>query len=298
MTSKKPTCGVLAGEPVIIGERCADGGTCHHGCTAECFRRECCVPLTASGLNDDWSAPGEEPAPMLCPACEQPMVDGQAFDGLYGCHWACADVMRERERADRPPRKPTEAELLFEELRKTALEAVAIAEKLEAENYALHDQVKGLQELMAQQAEVEACYEHAQKAMEGETARLRAQLAEAQALLVKANYVVDHSRTIDKQAFSRGTQNVDHGLFRGLGNLLAQYDEALSASADPSAPAEQAKENCRGLGLDHRWAPGEITGHEFCTKCGEMRGADKMNQYEKLAYLMKFAENVGKARDA
>ncbi|WP_313453492.1 hypothetical protein [Stutzerimonas nitrititolerans] len=61
-------------------------------------------------------------------------------------------------------------------------------------------------------------------------------LAEAHALLVKANYVIDHARTIDKQAFARGTQNVDHGLFRGLGNLLAQYDEALSASAEPSAP--------------------------------------------------------------
>lgn len=150
MTSSKPTCGVLAGEPVIIGERCADGGTCHHGCTAECFRRDCCVPLTASGLNDDWSAPVEEPAPMLCPACDKPMVDGQAFNGLYGCHWgACADKMREQERAERPPRKPTEVELAFEELRKAAKDVAEHAENLEAENFALQDQVKGLQELMA-----------------------------------------------------------------------------------------------------------------------------------------------------
>lgn len=69
-------------------------------------------------------------------------------------------------------------------------------------------------------------------------AELRAQLAERNAVLVKANYVIDHARTLDKQAFSRGTQNVDHDLFRGLGNLLAQYDEALSASAEPSAPVE------------------------------------------------------------
>lgn len=151
MTSTKPTCGVLAGEPVIIGERCADGGTCHHCCTAECFRRACCVPLTASGLNDDWSAPVEEPAPMLCPGCNQPMVDGQAFNGLYGCHWDCADKVREQERAQRPPRKPTELDKAVDDLRSTALEAIAAAEKLEAENYALQDQVKGLQELMAQQ---------------------------------------------------------------------------------------------------------------------------------------------------
>lgn len=69
-----------------------------------------------------------------------------------------------------------------------------------------------------------------------QNAELSAQLAERDALLVKANYVIDHARTIDKQAFGRGAQNVDPGLFRGLGNLLAQYDEALSASAEPSAP--------------------------------------------------------------
>lgn len=62
---------------------------------------------------------------------------------------------------------------------------------------------------------------------------LKAQLVERDALLIKANYVIDHARTIDKQAFAYGSQNVDHGLFRGLGNLLAQYDEALSASAEP-----------------------------------------------------------------
>lgn len=57
--------------------------------------------------------------------------------------------------------------------------------------------------------------------------------------LVKADYVIDHARTIDEQAFALGTQNVDPGLFRGLGNLLEQYDDALSASAEPSAPVER-----------------------------------------------------------
>jgi len=52
-----PKFGVLAGEPEIIGERCKDGGTCHHGCTQTCFRRLNCGALTGSGLNPDWSEP-------------------------------------------------------------------------------------------------------------------------------------------------------------------------------------------------------------------------------------------------
>ncbi|OOZ41639.1 hypothetical protein BOW53_02875 [Solemya pervernicosa gill symbiont] len=35
--------------------KCKDGGTCHHRCEAnECFREESCVPLSGSGLNDNW----------------------------------------------------------------------------------------------------------------------------------------------------------------------------------------------------------------------------------------------------
>lgn len=55
--SNQPTCGILAGEPEVIGERCADGGKCHHRCEAECSRRTSCAPLTGSGLMDDWSDP-------------------------------------------------------------------------------------------------------------------------------------------------------------------------------------------------------------------------------------------------
>lgn len=58
-TTQAPICGVLAGEPEIIGERCKDGGKCHHECKEVCFRRDGnhCVPLTGSRLNDDWSEP-------------------------------------------------------------------------------------------------------------------------------------------------------------------------------------------------------------------------------------------------
>jgi hypothetical protein len=52
-----PQCGIRAGEPEILGERCADGATCHHNCGQACFRKGSCLPLTLSGLNNDWSIP-------------------------------------------------------------------------------------------------------------------------------------------------------------------------------------------------------------------------------------------------
>ena len=32
----------------------------------------------------------------LCPGCNKPMIDGQAFNGLLKCHWDCQDVVREQ----------------------------------------------------------------------------------------------------------------------------------------------------------------------------------------------------------
>lgn len=37
-----------------LGQTCMDGGTCHHSCQNECFRKTCCVPLSDSGLDDNW----------------------------------------------------------------------------------------------------------------------------------------------------------------------------------------------------------------------------------------------------
>ena len=31
-----------------------------------------------------------------CPGCNQPMVDGQTFNGLLKCHWDCTDATREK----------------------------------------------------------------------------------------------------------------------------------------------------------------------------------------------------------
>lgn len=31
---------------------------------------------------------------LTCPGCNQPMVDGQTFNGLLKCHWDCTDKTR------------------------------------------------------------------------------------------------------------------------------------------------------------------------------------------------------------
>jgi hypothetical protein len=46
-----------------LGVTCMDGGKCHHNCASSCFRRECCGPLTASGLTmEEWVYPNTPPA--------------------------------------------------------------------------------------------------------------------------------------------------------------------------------------------------------------------------------------------
>ena len=48
-----------------LGETCTDGGKCHHDCKDKCFRRECCVPLSAAiddGLTmEQWRYPATHP---------------------------------------------------------------------------------------------------------------------------------------------------------------------------------------------------------------------------------------------
>lgn len=51
----------------VIGERCIDGGKCHHRCESKCFRRECCGPL--SGYTGPWKyeeMPAQEPVAWRC----------------------------------------------------------------------------------------------------------------------------------------------------------------------------------------------------------------------------------------
>lgn len=68
-SERAPTCGVLAGEPEVIGVLCKDGGKCHHQCETACFRQQTCSPLTASGLGHDWqpTVPGVEVTESFIP---------------------------------------------------------------------------------------------------------------------------------------------------------------------------------------------------------------------------------------
>lgn len=31
----------------------------------------------------------------ICPGCNKPMVEGQAFNGLLKCHWDCTEATKE-----------------------------------------------------------------------------------------------------------------------------------------------------------------------------------------------------------
>ncbi|MBB3017625.1 hypothetical protein FHR70_000665 [Microvirga lupini] len=45
------------GDGEVLGERCIDGGTCHHDCKTRCFRRECCTHF--SDYTGPWAYPTE-----------------------------------------------------------------------------------------------------------------------------------------------------------------------------------------------------------------------------------------------
>ncbi len=44
--------GQVNGAGEVLGESCLDDGKCHHSCTEQCFRRQCCEPL--SGYKGPW----------------------------------------------------------------------------------------------------------------------------------------------------------------------------------------------------------------------------------------------------
>ncbi|MDG9784685.1 Lar family restriction alleviation protein [Metapseudomonas otitidis] len=94
---KAPLFGILAGEPEIIGQRCADGGTCHHRCNTECFRKDGCVPLSGSGLRDDWSAPpaSEQQRAVVMPEKQVEYV-GDRDHKLWasGANWMLREFLR------------------------------------------------------------------------------------------------------------------------------------------------------------------------------------------------------------
>lgn len=70
---------------------------------------------------------------ILCPGCNLPMLNGQMFNGMWGCHWDCTDKVREQERRDNP-RPPTKSDLRWDELKKSIDEVGNLAIRLETEN--------------------------------------------------------------------------------------------------------------------------------------------------------------------
>lgn len=98
MYKKKPICGILAGEPEIIGERCADGGKCHHRCTDTCSRRATCAPLSGSGLRFDWSPVDPSLSGLRDAAGDRFEVPFAWLSGPAEEDSALADVVAERRR--------------------------------------------------------------------------------------------------------------------------------------------------------------------------------------------------------
>lgn len=84
---------------------------------------------------------------MLCPGCNLPMLNGQTFNGAYGCHWDCTDKVREQDRRENP-RPPTESDLRWDELKKSIDEVGNLAIRLETENGQLRAQLARACELL------------------------------------------------------------------------------------------------------------------------------------------------------
>lgn len=72
---------------------CIDGGRCHHACgeSGTCFRQDGCVPLTGSGLTDDWRLPvGGDDRRLDAPA--------QVGNGIFGAGTKWSTVIAAAQR--------------------------------------------------------------------------------------------------------------------------------------------------------------------------------------------------------
>lgn len=72
---------------------CIDGGRCHHACgeSGNCFRQDGCVPLTGSGLTDDWRLPvGGDDRRLDVPA--------QVGNGIFGAGTKWSTVIAAAQR--------------------------------------------------------------------------------------------------------------------------------------------------------------------------------------------------------
>lgn len=89
---------VTFGDVVVekIGVRCADTGVCHHGCTETCFRKDSCVPLSISGLDDKWQP---KSTVVLTPRERQLNHDLWALQEFYRGNTAAMDAIADCRKA-------------------------------------------------------------------------------------------------------------------------------------------------------------------------------------------------------
>jgi len=71
--------GLKACREEILGDRCIDGGTCHHDCKDLCFRRECCSPF--SDYVGPWSY---QETPSIGRQIEQKLIDHATYEKSGG----------------------------------------------------------------------------------------------------------------------------------------------------------------------------------------------------------------------
>lgn len=300
MADEKPICGILAGEPEIIGERCADGATCHHRCAAGCWRRTSCAPLSGSGLRYDWSAPAlrahddlagdrfEDPvAGWSAPAHDEreaPVVVATAIlGGIY--HGGSGPELGE---IDIEVCMPALEALQCETVNSSddvflPLMAVAQHERIVA---ALTRPAPA--ELAPAQDDQVAQWQY--QAPDGKWYNLitERQLDEARQIY-KVRALYDRPAQTDKQPVAMqpdcdavavcGCRIVQS---RKLGNVVilcaahvAQTAPQPVSSALADVAAGSLADGCRGIaGLDHRFTPGPFSGARYCSKCGVAEDPD------------------------
>lgn len=258
MSDNKPICGILAGEPEIIGERCADGATCHHRCAAGCWRRTSCAPLSGSGLRFDWSpvepslsglrdAAGdrfEVPVAWLSgPAEEDPVLAGQhpvgemiSNDG--DIYWT-----------DRHPPMGTK------------LYAATVAQPVSS---ALADVVAERRRQIAVEGWTP---EHDDEHSNGEMA-LAAACYARHAIVPPALSDVPATWPWGASWWKPGDPR--RMLVKAAALILAEIERL-----DRADSADSLEDGCRGIaGLDHRFTPGPFSGARYCSKCGVAEDPD------------------------
>lgn len=254
MSDNKPICGILAGEPEIIGERCADGATCHHRCAAGCWRRTSCAPLSGSGLLPDWSPVGpslsgirdaagdrfEVPIAWLSGPAQDEQVAQWQYQAPDG-KWYNLITERQLDEA----RQIYKVRALYDRPAQTEHQPVAVPESWWQ---LIHDTLR---------------YYRMGTLGDG----------------YGGGYPLIDAMTADGQSVSGGIEECTY-LADAIWNALRATSPAQTApqpvsSALADVAADSLADGCRGIaGLDHRFTPGPFSGARYCSKCGVAEDPD------------------------